>query len=84
MMCVKCLGAKEAYKTLKINILGPIVSNESGLRNGPAAADKEYGNEEMLDFSPDGTSIKISPPIQSGSNGPRAKECHRFLVFGPF
>ena len=28
--------------------------------------------------------MDISPPIQSGSNGPIAKECHRFLVAGPF
>ena len=28
--------------------------------------------------------MEISPPIQSGSNGPLAKECHRFLVAGPF
>jgi len=28
--------------------------------------------------------MEISPPIQSGSNGPIAKECHRFLVAGPF
>jgi hypothetical protein len=28
--------------------------------------------------------MEISPPIQSGSSGPLAKECHRFLVAGPF
>jgi hypothetical protein len=28
--------------------------------------------------------MEVSPPIQSGSNGPIAKECHRFLVAGPF
>jgi hypothetical protein len=28
--------------------------------------------------------MDVSPPIQSGSNGPIAKECHRFLVAGPF
>jgi hypothetical protein len=38
----------------------------------------------LLDIQQNGSSMEISPPIQSGSNGPIAKECHRFLVAGPF
>ena len=39
---------------------------------------------KSLDIQHNGSSMDVSPPIQSGSNGPLAKECHRFLVAGPF
>jgi len=36
-------------------------------------------SEEILDFGFEGTTIKVSPPIQSGSNGPLARKARPLL-----
>ena len=54
----------------------------SGLKLGRRTISRDCG--KLLDIRHNGSSMDVSPPIQSGSNGPLAKECHRFLVVGPF
>ena len=51
---------------------------ETGLAGDPNEAPKE-----TLDFAPGRSTIKVSPPIQSGSNGPLAEEESPLLSWRP-